>query len=142
MAIQAYDTQQGFTLTLVTDSLTLRLVSTTELAQFWARIRATHLGTTTDHEYVMGELADTDPVTVTYQNSPGLANPSGGLVQTITMTGPVAPGGTVAESVTGTGAVIRRTMLPGFSSESEALQMKSFQFAYDGFTGPTRTVGS
>lgn len=142
MAIATYDTQQGATITFGSDSLTLRLTSVAPLRAAIAIIRATYLGTTGDHEYVPGELKDYAPIPVTYQNSPGLANPSVGTVQTITITGPVAPGGSVAESVTGTAFVSEGDVVPGFSSDSENLQMKSITIKFDGFTGPTRTVGS
>lgn len=141
MAIATYDTQQGATITLATDSLTLRLTDIGALRKVIEMIRATYLATVTDHEWVPGELANYPPVPITYQNSPGVANPSN-TVQTITITGPVAPGGSVAESVTGTGFVVENDVLPGFSSGSEGLQIKTASIKFDGFTGPTRTVGS
>jgi len=71
-----------------------------------------------------------------------VAVPTAGTVQTMTITAPVAPGGTVAESVTGTGFVVESQYLSSFSSDQEGLQMKRGVLKFDGFTGPTRTVGS
>lgn len=141
MAIATYDTQQGATLTLGTDSLTLRIVSIQPVVETFTNIRTTHLGTTSKHTWTVGELADYDEIEVVVQNSPAVALPSV-AAQTFTITAPTAPGGSVGESVTGTAFVSRRTWLPGFSSESEALQTKAFRFKWDGGTGPTRTAGS
>lgn len=141
MAVAAYDTQQGATLTLSTDSLTLRLTDIGALRKVIEMIRLTNLATTADHEWIPGELANYPPVPITWQNSPGLANPSN-AVQTVTITGPLATGAAVAESVTGTGFVVECDVIPGFSSGSEGLQMKSGTLKYDGITGPTRTVSS
>lgn len=141
MAVAAYDTQLGATLTLGTDSLSLRIISITPLRENFTSIRTTHLGTSGKHTWIVGELADYDEVTVTVQNSPGLANPST-AAQTITITGPTASGATTPESVTGTAFIRQRDFIPGFSSENEALQTKTFVIKYDGGTGPTRTVSS
>lgn len=141
MATAAYDTQQGFTLTLATDSLTLRLVNVGAIRKVLQAIRTTYLATTGDHEYIPGELADYPPIPIVYQNSPGIANPSN-VVQTITFTAPTATGMTTPESVTGTAFVMEQDILSGFSSENEGLQTKSFMIKWDGGTGPTRTLGS
>jgi len=142
MAIAAYDTQQGATMTLTTDAITLRLTNIAAVRRVFIAIRSTYLSTTLKHTYISGELADFPAFPVTYQNSPGLANPTGGLAQTFTITMPVAPGGSVAESITGTGFVLEGDDTASASSDSEGLQMKSFMFKPDGLTGPTRTVGS
>lgn len=141
MAVSAYDTQQGATLTLGTDSLTLRLTDIGALRKVLQAIRTTYLGTATNHTYIPGELADYPPIAVTYQNGPGIANPSN-AVQTITITGPMATGASVAESVTGTAFVLEQDVVPGFSSAQEGLQIKTISIKFDGGTGPTRTVSS
>jgi hypothetical protein len=141
MAIQTYDTMQGATMTLGTDSLTLRLVSIGPVLDEIVNIPLTNLANTTKKTWLPGELSDYPEVTVTYQNSPGVGNPTK-VVQTITITGPTAPGGTVPESITGTGFVNSLTMTPSYDSANEGLQMKTFKFKWDGGTGPTRTVGS
>lgn len=141
MAIATIDTQQGFTLTLSVDSATLKLTNAGPIRKVLTPIRTTNLATTGDHEWLAGELADYPPIPIVYQNSPGVANPTN-VVQTGTFTMPLAPGGAVAESVTGTGFITEQDILPGVSSESEGLQMKSFMWKWDGLTGPTRTIGS
>jgi hypothetical protein len=141
MAVAAIDTQQGATLTLGTDGLTLRIVSITGTIEGIKILPKTYLGSTTKMEWFPGELADYDEVTVVYQNSPGLANPSK-VIQTITVTGPTATGASVPESVTGTAFCHSITMLHGFDSQIEGLQLKTFKFKWDGGTGPTRTVSS
>jgi hypothetical protein len=141
MAVATYDTQQGATLTLGTDSLTLRIISITPVVAKIPNIRTTHLGTTSKHTWMPGELEDYDEITVVYQNSPAVAQPTK-VVQTITITGPTASGASVPESVTGTGFVNQDTKLPGFSADNEALQTKQMVIKFDGNTGPTRTVSS
>jgi ABC-type dipeptide/oligopeptide/nickel transport system ATPase subunit len=141
MAVAAYDTQQGATLTLGTDSLTLRLVSIGPVVESVGNIPLTNLANTTKKTWTPGELADYDEIQVVYQNSPGIANPTK-VVQTITITGPTASGASTPESVTGTAYVRSFHVLPGYSSENEGLQMKTMVIKYDGATGPTRTVSS
>ena len=141
MAVATYDTQLGAALTLATDSLTLRVISITPVRRQVPMIRTTHLGTTTNHTWTVGELYDYDEITVVYQNSPGVAQPTK-AAQTITVTGPTASGASTPESVTGTGCVRSDDPLPGFSSENEALQTKQMIIKFDGLTGPTRTASS
>lgn len=141
MAVATYDTQLGATITLGTDSLTLRVVSITPVRRKRGAIRTTHLGTTGANTFMPGELLDYDEIIVMYQNSPGVAQPTG-AAQTITITGPTAAGATTPESSAGTGFVTQDDMLPGFSSENEGLQMKQMTIKFDGLTGPTRTGSS
>ena len=141
MAVATYDTQQGATLTLGTDSLTLRIVSITPVIESIINIPLTNLANTTKKTWTPGELADYEEITVVVQNSPGVANPTK-VVQTITVTGPTATGASTPESMTGTGFVNSLTMLPGFDSGNEGLQLKTFKIKMDGATGPTRTVSS
>lgn len=141
MAVAVIDTQQGATLALATDSLALRIVSIGPTVGAIAILPKTYLGSVSKKEWFPGELEDFEEVQVVYQNSPGLANPSK-VIQTITVTGPTATGASVPESVTGTGFCFSVTMLPGFDSAAEQLQLKTFKFKWDGGTGPTRTVSS
>jgi hypothetical protein len=141
MATATYDTMQGATLTLATDSLTLRLVSISPVLDEIVNIPTTHLGSTSKKTWIPGELSDYPEVTVVYQNSPGIANPTK-VVQTFTITAPTATGMTVPESITGTAFANSVTMVPGFDSANEGLQMKTFKMKWDGGTGPTRTLGS
>lgn len=141
MAIATFDTQQNATVTLGTDSLTLRIVSITPVVETIINIPKTNLANTTKKTWTPGELADYEEVTVVVQNSPGVANPTK-VVQTITITGPTASGAGTPESVTGTGFVNYVTVLPGYDSGNEGLQLKTFKFKWDGETGPTRTVSS
>lgn len=141
MAVAAYDTQLGATIALATDSLSLRVMSITPIRRKYKTIRTTHLATTDKETYMVGELADYDEITVVYQNSPGVAQPTSAS-QTITITGPTAAGATTPESVTGTGIVVQDDLLPGFSADQEGLQMKQMTIKFTGLTGPTRTVSS
>lgn len=141
MAVATKDTQQGATLTLATDSLSLRIVSITPITETIVDIPTTYLGNTTKKTWMPGELADYPAFTVVYQNSPGLANPTK-VVQTVTVTGPTASGASTPESVTGTAYVNSLTVVPGFDSGNEGLQLKTIIIKWDGETGPTRTTSS
>jgi len=141
MAVAVVDTQQGATLGLTTDSLSLRIVSITPVVGTIKILRKTYLGSVSKEEWFPGELEDFEEHTVVYQNSPGLANPTK-VIQTVTVTGPTASGASVPESVTGTAFCFSVTMLPGFDSGTEGLQLKTFKFKWDGGTGPTRTASS
>lgn len=141
MAAQLYDTQQGATMTLATDSLTLRLISIEPLNIEKAVLDITHLGTTGFRPKLQGDLKDAKAQKVKYQNSPSIANPSN-TVQTITITGPTPPGGATGEIIAGTGFVYMNHENPGYDATSEALQVKEFTFIFDGGTGPTRTAAT
>lgn len=141
MAVAAYDTQLGATIALATDSLSLRVMSISPVRRKIKTIRTTHLATTGEETYAPGELLDYDEITVVYQNSPGVAQPTN-AAQTITITGPTAAGATTPESITGTGFVTQDDPIPGFSVDNEGLQMKQMTIKFDGLTGPTRTVSS
>lgn len=141
MAVATFDTQQNATLTLGTDGLTLRIISITPVVGSVKILRKTYLANTTKETWLPAELEDYEEHTVVYQNSPGVANPTK-VVQTVTITGPTASGASVPESVTGTAFAFSTTLLPGYSSETEGLQLKTFKFKWDGETGPTRTVSS
>jgi hypothetical protein len=141
MTIATKDTQQNATLTLGTDSLSLRVVSITPITETIVDIPTTYLANTTKKTWMPGELADYPAFTVVYQNSPSLANPTK-VVQTVTVTGPTASGAGTPESVTGTAFANSVTILPGYDSGTEGLQLKTVTIKWDGETGPTRTVSS
>lgn len=142
MAVATYDTQQNGTLTMSTDSQSLRIVSIGPTVQSVENIRTTYLANTNKHTWTPGELADCEEIQVVVQNSPGVNNPTLGLVQTFTITGPTPTGASAGESCTATGYVRSITVIPGYSSEQEGLQMKTFIVKFDGLTGPTRTPAS
>lgn len=141
MAAQLYDTQQGASLTLGTDSLTLRIVSIDALQIEKAVLDITHLGTTGFRPKLQGDLKDAKAIKVVYQNTPTIANPSN-TVQTITITGPTPPGGSTGEIIAGTGFVYQNNENASYSATAEALQTKEFTFIYDATTGPTRTAAT
>lgn len=142
MAIAAIDTQQGATITLSVDSAAYRIVTIPPLRRSIVPIRSTYLSTTVNHRFIAGELRTFETVTVLYQNSPALAQPTIGTTQTITITGPLASGAAVAESSAFSGFIISDDVMPGFTSETEGLQVKQMVIQVDGETGPTHVVSS
>ena len=140
MPAQLFDTQQGATMSFATDGLSLRLMEIPPILKEIVMIRCTHLQST-KHQYVPGELPDYPEVRIRFQNSPTLASLTQ-VSQTVTITGPVPPGGSTAEIFAGTAVVRVVPETPGYSAENEALQMKEAVIKFDGQTGPTRTPAS
>lgn len=102
-------------------------------------VNASYLGTATDEEKLPGDLNDWGPVTleILYQGSQGL--PARGVVQTITITHPLATGNTTPANLAGTG-FITEVEFPNF--QTNTMQMGTIVFTFDGYTGPTYTAAS
>lgn len=100
----------------------------------------THLGTTNRRTKIPGQLKDPQMLTVQLHNSPTATLPVIGLVQTITINGPLGAFAT-AENWAGTGFVVDiRT--PEFASDTEAIQIIEMDIQFDGKTGPARTAAT
>jgi len=137
----AADTQQGATIAFATDSTDHNIISIGRCGTPIPVLDKTHLGTTDFREKLAGELKDAQPVTVVAQADPAQAHPTIGTAQTITITSPLASGGSSAETLAGTGFVTD-VRSQEFNSESEGIQTIEIDFIFDGDTGPTRTLAS
>jgi len=144
MAVALLDTMHGATIALSTDSQTFRVSDITASGGSVPEVPASHHGTTTNAAKVFGDLKELRPITITYQNSPAVATPSIGTVQTLTITGPLPSGASTAEIMSITGAVTEADDSPQYTSAtgtSAGLQMKSMVFTPDGTTF-THTVAA
>lgn len=144
MAVVALDTQHGATVALSSDSLTLRVTKISSARRKGVAVPTSYHGTTTNASYMPGDLLNGEPITVEYQNSPAIANPTPYTVQTLTLTGPTPSGGSSGENIAVTGFVLELDDLPEFNASNGTtsnLQMKSFVFQPDGTTR-TRTAAA
>lgn len=136
MTIATHDTQHGATIALSTDSLTLRVTNISASKSTIPMIDSSYHGTTTNATKIAGDLNELGPITITYQNSPGLAVPTKGT-QTLTITGPLPSGASTAEIMSITGNVSETEDSPEYATAtggSSSLQMKTFVFTPDGTT--------
>ena len=137
MTIATLDTMHGATIALSVSSLTLRVTSISAAKKTIPVIDSSYHLTTSLATKIFGDLADAQPVTITYQNSPSLASPAIGTVQTLTITGPLPSGASTAEIMSITGAVTDVEDSPQYDTStggSAGLQMKSLTFTPDGTT--------
>lgn len=144
MTIATYDTQHGATVALSVDSQTFRATSISASGKTIPVVETSYHATATNATKIAGDLADLKPITVTYQNGPGLAALTIGSTQTMTITGPTPTGASTGEIMSITGFVSDQEDSPQYDSAtgtSAALQMKTFIFTPDGTTF-THTVAA
>lgn len=132
--------QQGASLTLGTDGGSWKITNISRLSGPIPVIDDTDLSTTSRRTKIPGELADFQSVTVTAHGKPDATWPTKGLVQTITITGPLLAF-TTAEKWAGT-AFITDIKTPEFGSDTEAIQTIEIDIMFDGKTGPARTAAA
>ena len=95
-----------------------------------------HLGTTGFTTYCPADLTDPGEVTLIIIFDSLVQVPANGVIETGTLTFPLAPGQSTAASLAGSG-YIRRYQLPGLANNE--LNVAELNFRYDGKTGPTFT---
>jgi len=137
MTIAILDTMHGATIALSVSSLTLRVTSISPAKKTLPSVESSYHGTTTLATRIAGDLQDPQPITITYQNSPGLASPAHGTTQTLTITGPLPSGASTAEIMSITGFVTEVDDSPQYDTStggSAGLQMKTMVFQPDGTT--------
>lgn len=104
------------------------------------KIKTSHLGTTTNEEYIPGDLYEPGEFECEFQFDPtAAALPPIGAVQTVTITYPIATGDMTGGTLAGTGFILKRTTAQLKNNE---LMMGKLTVAWDGLTGPTYTAGS
>lgn len=144
MTIATKDTQHGATIALSSDSLTLRVTSIAAASSSVPDVEATYHSTATNAEMVPGDIVALAPISISYQNSPAVANPSLKTTQTLTITGPTPSGASTGEIMSITGYVKQVQDSPQYDTatgSSAGLQMKTFVFQPDGTTY-THTVAA
>ena len=135
------DTGHGFTLTFATTNWTGKIIGLpTNLVKTRERVKATHLASATNHEYIPGDLDELGEleVDVRFEAATGLPA-TGSAPETITATWPLAPGGGGATggSLAGTGFITGTTYPP---MQTGVLQTGKIRFTFNGGTGPTWTA--
>jgi len=135
------DTGHGATLTLSGNTNSFQITSITVGSQSVAAIDVTHLGTTTDKEYIPGDVLETPEIVATVLFNVGVDLPAPATPHTATVTFPLGPAQTTTNKATfaGTGFVMERTY-PELVTDT--VQSAQFTIKMDGGTGPTFTVGA
>lgn len=137
MTIATHDTMHGATIALSVDSLTLRVTDISPAKKTRPEVPTSYHGTATNATKMAGDLNELGAITITFQNSPGLASAAIGTTQTLTITGPVPSGGSTGEIMSITGFVSEVDDSPQYTAAtgtSAALQMKTLVFIPDGTT--------
>ena len=137
MTIAVVDTQHGATIALSTDSLAFRPTDIGGATRTVGDVETTYHATATNATCVPSDIASLEEITITYQNSPGLASPSLRTVQTLTITGPLPSGASTAEIMSITGYVKKVDDSPQYQTAtggSGSVQMKTLVFKPDGTT--------
>lgn len=142
MAVTAKpDTGHGATITFATTAWTGKIIGMpTNLDKQRPRVQTTHLGTTTNHSYMPGDLDELGELEfdVRFEAATGLPA-TGAAPETITVTWPLAPGGggATGASLAGTGFITGATYPP---MQTGVLQTGKIKVSFDGGTGPTWTA--
>lgn len=142
MAVTATrDTGHGASVTFGTTSWSGKLKGIpTNLSRKAPPVEITYLGSSTNKEYMAGDLADLGEVTldVAYESKTGLPALST-APETVTITWPLAPGGggATAANIAGT-AVITGVVYPPM--QTGTMQIGQITIQYTGATGPTYTA--
>jgi len=139
----APDTQHGATFAITGVSTTLGTIDIPAVTKKIPTVKSTHLGTTTQDTYMIGDLFDVDEFTVTFFNCPTSPLPVLGTEYTLTITAPLIAGGGGAENWAGK-AYCTGIGSPQFQSANAALQQIQLSFKPSGTAGSTwtRTVGT
>lgn len=135
------DTGHGATITLATSGLTYkwRKIGSPE----WSRekVEDTDLSNSNYKSYLPGDVVEPGEFEVEFVFNPTAALPNpNAAAETITITGPVPPGGSSAASLAGTGFILSITPMPEYTTNG--LQVGKLRLAFDGKTGPTHTVAA
>jgi len=135
------DTGNTGTLTFGTSGLTVNYKQVGEHEETREKLECSHLGTTGYKEYVPSDLVEPGEFEVEFYFDGALNSLPAitGAAETITKSFPLAASQSVRATVVGTGFFIGR-VFPAMANGT--LMMAKGKVAFDGFTGPTYTVGS
>lgn len=97
------DLGTGTTVTFGTSSFTANLVSVDWDGIERASVQTSHLGTTSAHTFIPGDLYNPGEITMNIQFNPDNAPPISSAAETITVTFPLSSGGITAANWAGTG---------------------------------------
>jgi len=135
----ALDTGLGVTLTAIPGSWTGNLVGVDLHTSTIPVVDASHLGTTTYREKLVGDLADPGQVTLRMHFQGTTAAPTIGTTGTLTITDALATGESTAANWSGTAII---TSVNHGSREIDQLKSLEVVVDWDGYTGPTFTAAT
>jgi len=135
----ALDTGLGTTLTAVPGSWTGNLVDVDLHTSTIPTVDASHLGTTTYREKLVGDLAEPGQVTIRLHFQGTTAAPTIGTTGTLTITDPVASGESTAANWSGTAII---TSVGHGVRQIDQLKTLEVVLDWDGYTGPTFTAAT
>ncbi len=131
--------QQGVTVNFSVSGNTMEVLSIDPFTAPIPVIDNTALNDTTSRRKWPGQLPDPQSFKITCRNIGNKTKPARSVVQTLTITHPLAAGRTTPEIMAGTGFVVD-VSTPSFSSDSEGRQTYDIIWQYDSM--PTRTMSS
>jgi hypothetical protein len=135
------DTGHGGTITFGTSSRALNWLTIDAGERSRPAIDITHLASTTP-TYMAGDLEEPGEITLTFQFDPaGTAGwyATSTAAETVTITWPVAPGGTTAATYAGTG-LVTRVKFP--TLQTNQVQTGEMSVKWSGGTPPAWTAGN
>ncbi len=135
------DTGHGATITFGTSSRSLNILTIDPGERSRPAIDITHLGST-NPTYMAGDLEEPGEISLTFQFDPaGTAGwyATSTTTETVTITWPVAPGGTNAASYAGTG-LVTNVKFPNLATST--VQTGELTVKWTGATPPAWTAGN
>jgi hypothetical protein len=141
MANTRIDTGHGTTITFGTSSRSLNILLVDPGERSRPAIDITHLGST-NPAYMAGDLEEPGEISLTFQFDPaGTAGwyATSTTAETVTITWPVAPGGTTAATYAGSGLVTRVKFPP---LQTNQVQTGEMTVKWSGGTAPVFTPGN
>lgn len=141
MANTRIDTGHGGTIAFGTSSRGLNWLTIDPGERSRPAVDITHLASTTP-TYMVGDLEEPGEVTLTFQWDPaGTAGwyATSTAAETVTITWPVAPGGTTAATYAGTG-IVTRVRFPNL--QTNQVQTGEMTVKWTGGTPPAWTAGN
>lgn len=136
----AVDTGHGGTLTFGTTGLSFPWRKIGAIEQKGESVEDTDLDDLYFKSFLPGDVVEPGEFEVEYawDARDALAKPALGVVETITITLPLAPGGATAADLEGTGFIMARTAFPEMATNG--LQIGKMKVAFNGVSGvPTWT---
>lgn len=129
------DTGNSATISFGTSSFTAAYTEIGGTEQELPKIMTSHLGTSTKHTYIPGDLYEPGEMDCEFQYDPDTEPPIG-TVETITVTYPIPTGKTGGATLAGTGFISKRKTA---SLKNNELMVGTYTVCWDGLTGPTFT---
>lgn len=133
--------QQGVTVALDEDDLTVGILSISRFSAPIPVIDDTDLADTNSRRKCAGKLADPQMMTIVCRSIGEDIYPTRGLLQDLTITHALNPGAATPEILDGEGFVVD-VRTPDHNADSEARKTIEIDWQFNGNPLPTRTVAS